>query len=545
MLRRLRNVLGLFLLGLFWLTSAFATPADSTFDAKTGTQWSPYLEWRIENSSYEGNPFDLEAKAVFVHQGTGETVTTRLFYDGGDTWAFRFTGTRTGDWAFQTVSDDEDLHGWTGTATIAENPDPEAHGFMKAFGSKWGWEGTEEAFVPQYVMGKTPRAYLTDEGRVDTARIDADIEEFVEGHGFTGFHFATGGDWFDGEDPDLGVYRALETVLRRVHTRGGASHIWMWGAKNEPDGSGPGPLIGGPMNEVDRRNLRYLAARLGPIPGWSMGYGFDTENAWATTDELDRWKAFLEARTGYDHFLGARVSADDKGLHGVEPRPPKPPLDAANNAPIGDEYLSWSGGDYTGYTSYRPLYPRYIQAMQHRPEMPSFEEDRFRLRNRPNWVYKDYSEELTRRGLWHSAMAGGVANIWGNLLPEEDEGGSQPYAIKDQIKTYARFFEDRFLKEMETVYGGPELRLVTPEGTHTLVYREDTDVVRLDLSEMDKRRPAVAVDAKKAYEEIDLGMLAPEAQTWEAPYRSDWAIAVGEWKKGGMERKKGREKEGR
>ena len=544
MLRRLRNALGLFLLGLFWLTSAFATPADSTFDAKTGTQWSPYLEWRIENSSYEGNPFDLEAKAVFVHQGTGETVTTRLFYDGGDTWAFRFTGTHPGDWTFQTVSADEDLHGWTGTATITENPDPEAHGFMKAFESKWGWQGTETAFVPQYVMGKTPRAYLQEDGRVDTLRIDADIEVFVEEHGFTGFHLRGGANWFDGEDPDVRFYRAVETFIQRVHKRGGACHLWLWGSgSREEEGEGPVALAGGPMSEVDRRNLRYLAARLGPIPGWSMGYGYDTENGWASREELDAWKAFLEGEMAYDHFLGARVGYDEKGLFAVEPQPPRPPHDAGFRSPIADRYTTWLGGDYTGYTSYRPLYPRYVQALYHRPEKPSFEEDRFRLRDSEQWSYKDYNEALTRRGLWHAAMAGGVANIWGNLLPEEDQGGSQPYAIRDQIKTYARFFEHRFLKEMQTVYEGPELRLVTPEGTHTIVYREDTDIVRLDLSRMDGRWPAVAVDAKKAYEEIDLGSLTPEVHTWEAPYHSDWAVAVGEWEKEGIEERKKREEE--
>ena len=161
--------------------------------------------------------------------------------------------------------------------------------------------------------------------------------------------------------------------------------------------------------------------------------------------------------------------------------------------------------------------------------LPPFlvEEDRFRLRNRPDWAYKDYSAELTRRGLWHSAMAGGIANIWGNLLPTADEGGSRPYPIKDQVKTYARFFEGRFLKEMETVYDGPELRLVTPEGTHAIVYREDADVVRLDLSGMQEALPAVAVDAKAPYREIEVGPLAPGRHTWEAPYRSDWAIAIG------------------
>ena len=41
--------------------------------------------------------------------------------------------------------------------------------------------------------------------------------------------------------------------------------------------------------------------------------------------------------------------------------------------------------------------------------------------------------------------------------------------------------------------------------------------------------PVVAVDAKKPYEEIEVGTLSPEQHTWEAPYRSDWAVAVGDF----------------
>ena len=40
---------------------------------------------------------------------------------------------------------------------------------------------------------------------------------------------------------------------------------------------------------------------------------------------------------------------------------------------------------------------------------------------------------------------------------------------------------------------------------------------------------AVAVDAKKPYAEISLGELRPRKNTWKAPYKSDWAVAVGEF----------------
>jgi len=283
------------------------------------------------------------------------------------------------------------------------------------------------------------------------------------------------------------------------------------------------------MNEQDQRNLRYLAARLGPLPGWSMGYGFDTENGVATLDQLDQWKAFLEDQLGWDHFLGARVGYDEKGLWALNPTPPRPPRDEHYRSEIRDEHTFWLGGDYIGYTSYRPLYERYVEAINHHPEKPSFEEDRFRLRNSEQWSYKDYDEVLTRRGLWHAALAGGVANIWGNLLPEADQEGSHPYRIKPLIKTYALFFEKRFLKDMQTEKKGEVLMLRTPDHKQIILYQEDTDEVTLNLAPRSGTLSAVAVDTKKAYQEIDIGSFSAQDHRWQAPYQSDWAIALGNY----------------
>lgn len=60
-------------------------------------------------------------------------------------------------------------------------------------------------------------------------------------------------------------------------------------------------------------------------------------------------------------------------------------------------------------------------------------------------------------------------------------------------------------------------------------YSEQTGEVRMDLSGADEGLAAVAVDTRKPYEEIDLGTLDAEEQIWEAPYRSNWAVAVGEY----------------
>ncbi len=114
----------------FLITTLLATKASSAQLDKTGTQWAPFIEWSIENPGFTENPFDLVATVTFVHTSSGETHTTEMFYDGGSTWKFRFTGTQIGTWTFTTSSSDADLNGNSGTVTINTNPDTGSKGFI-------------------------------------------------------------------------------------------------------------------------------------------------------------------------------------------------------------------------------------------------------------------------------------------------------------------------------------------------------------------------------------------------------------------------------
>ena len=102
---------------------------------RTGRQWMPVIEWELTNATFGGNPYDLEACAVFVHEPSGERRTTPMFYDGELLWKFRFTATRPGRWKLTTQSDDPDLDGHRGVVTI--KPNPTAYGFVTHVGNKW------------------------------------------------------------------------------------------------------------------------------------------------------------------------------------------------------------------------------------------------------------------------------------------------------------------------------------------------------------------------------------------------------------------------
>ncbi len=477
---------------------------------KQGTQWAPFMEWSLPNPTYSGNPYDLIATATFVHNGSGETHTTEMFYDGGDTWKFRFTGTRLGTWAVSTSSADSDLDGHQGTVTVTANSNPDIMGFVTNEDEKWvrqmGDNGDQvKAFVPQLVMINGPQGYYNDPSEVDN-----EINRFFGDHGFNGFHILVTCRWFqmnkqkcnqvNNGDPDPNTFEALELVITKAHGAGGIVHIWMWGDESR----GWTPKNFGYNDTEDQRLHRYIAARLGPLPGWTMGYGFDLWE-WTTKNQLQTWHNYMRQHLGWPHLLGAR----------------------ANKNQLNQIY---EGLDYSGYEQWRPDYDKYVETIERRPQKPSFSEDRFRIRN--NYPNKDYDEEMTRRGLWHSTMAGGVANIWGDLTghigANDGTDTSRSYTNAYQLKTNAEFFKDRFHKDLErcnSLTDGYCLQM--PDNTRFMFYKESTSSIQMDLSGMVGPQPAVAVDAKKAYAEIDLGMLSATNQTWNAPYSSDWAIAVG------------------
>jgi hypothetical protein len=506
------------LLNVALLAVCVAVEAAGTLPPKQLERDAGYVEWALEASDVAGNPFDLPATVIFTHPASGETRVTEMFFDGADVWRFRFAGDVTGVWSLRTRSPHPDLDGWTGSVRVSPPSAAAADGFVTGRGTRWAWAGTDRVFVPQLVMigGDDSDAgpALYDEPE----EVDALIREFIDWHGFTGFHVnRLAGFWFDSDggiavdpehqDPDPATFAALEGLISRAHAAGAMVHIWAWG--DAARGESPAALSGGINGPVDRRLQRYIAARLGPVPGWSMGYGFDLYE-WIEADELHAWHDFMQRQLGWPHLLGGRPQAPWSGTDHSGQR-------------------HWNAGlGYASYEHHRPSYAVYAAAMQTGLAQPVFSEDRFRVRSEGR--DKDYTEADTRRGLWRSTLAGGVANIWGQLATERRVGGTGVYGNRQQIKTYATFFfeRDRFRADLRPASRLSDgIALAAPDGTGYIVYREDADRIDVDLSAAGSALPAVAVDTRRGYAELDLGRLAPNGQTLHLPHRSDWAIAIG------------------
>ncbi len=466
----------------------------------TGNQLEP-MDLTFNNPSWSGNPYDLIATVTFSHASSDLTRTTEMFYAGNDEWKARFAGDLPGLWNYTSTSSDSDLNGLSGTIDIASSDNP---GFVQASGDKWIRTGSGEAFVPQFVMSANPNFFYDN-----PSKIDSDIALFIEDHGFNGLHVKVDCRWFDiytpictyidssDPNPDQRTFEALEQIILETYKAGGVVHIWVWG----DDERNQNAKKWGHNGTVDRRLQRYIAARLGPMPGWTMGYGFDLWE-WTNESQLNSWYDYMHDHMGWPHMLGARSSKNQ--------------LDQLSERM-----------DYSGYEQHRPDYNKYVETILTRPNKPSFSEDRFRVRDEGR--SKDYTLDETRQGLWRSGMSGGIANIWGYLQDGgSDDLGSAAYPNSAQLKLFSDFFNERYhisLERCNDLSNGYCLK--SPSNQQFLHYKENSGSIEIDLSNANATMPFMAIDTKTG--NLFTGEFEATFVTWNASYTSDWAIAIGDF----------------
>jgi hypothetical protein len=466
-------------------------------DKREGFMWK-CLEWSVGCVSCSGNLFGVLATVTFTHSDSGEKRVTEMFYDKDKMWKFRFTGTRPGMWTFKTESKVPELDGRSGTVIIKPNPNPNIKGFLTTQGNKFaiqvGNEGKLKAYrFNAYMNGHQFPRWESFEKFGDRRMVLASLDD-ARKHGFDTIFVHVNNNWFNlgtpkytdhkSRDPDPKTFEILENVITTVGEQGCRVHIWAWGdeaRKWTPIG------VGGKNGEPDRRLQRYIAARLGPLPGWTMGYGFDLQE-WTNEEDLRQWAEYMHKHMGWRHLLCGRGRANTE-------------LDVIS-------YSKYNVREYEQIL-------KDLNSDRKRPHL--YEERHTYLRN------GDLSMDGTRRFLWKLTMAGGMGCFWG-FYPKSKYPYPKPY----QLRCASEFWEGRFLLDMlpdNSLTDGYCLR--ASDHKHYVFYKEDTDSVRMDLSKLVGKGEAVAVDAKKAYEETKVRTLINKEHLWKAPYVSDWAIAVG------------------
>ncbi|MFQ5810881.1 MAG: DUF5060 domain-containing protein, partial [Armatimonadota bacterium] len=320
---------------------AFLTPGAAqaaNLADKTASMWE-CVEWTLTNPSYSGNPFDLIAKVTFTRRGSGRRHVTEMFYIGEQRWSFRFTGTATGQWDFATSSDDPDLDGHTGAVSVVPNDDRTIKGFLTHRGNRYaiqtGNDGRLEGYLLNVYMNQQDYEQQHEHptrilGHPSRAHLIHDYWNNTRDNGFNVYFLAVFYSWFrmgalsisdfasntdPGLDrPDPALFDTLELAIKHAHERGGRTHIWAWGDNDRKQT--PNHLGDGFRGQRHERLIRYIAARLGPLHGWTMNFGFDTIEMPNAEADCAWWADQMNRLMGWPHILTSRGwDSDSFGAH--------------------------------------------------------------------------------------------------------------------------------------------------------------------------------------------------------------------------------------
>jgi len=512
---------------LIYILSLFPIIMYSQNDlgATNGVLWK-YIEWEIPNVDFIDNPYDVIAKVSFVHDQSNKVINTEMFYDNNNKWKFRFTGTRLGTWKFVSTSINSQLDKHIGVVNISKNPSDGATGFLTNVGNKFAIQTTQDSvqgILFNVYMNQTKPNYSFRTGNYgDFINYSKEAKENGCSVIFSG---VVANSWFNfptmntdegiNLDPDPATFRKLEEMILAARSEGVLVHIWAWGdqsRKQTPINIGEG--ING---KEDKRLQRYIAARLGPIPGWSLGYGFDLHE-WTNSDQVHEWIEYLQNHFGWNHLLTAR------GMQFAQKS-------------IVNSYDGFGRLDANLFTTpYGPQsYGEVIEDISRDKTKPHFYEERHSYNRQDDPSTGTNGEwnldmEGTRRLMWWEAISGGVGGWFGFYEEESSPFGGHPYPNSEQLKTHREFWieKERFLINLEVDssfsngYG-----LKTPDYMNYIVYKENSNKLQFKTSNSDQILPIIALDTKLAYKEIYLGDLPAGDHNWELPYISDWVIAVG------------------
>jgi len=470
----------------------------------------------------------------FSHRESQRQITTEIFYAGNDQWKFRFTGAAVGIWDFTTSSEDPNLNGYTGTVNVDRQTDPKIKGFLTHVGNQFAIMDQDDqnlrGYVYQVYMNQQDFAqqYHQDKPRPldDTSRVD-DYWDDTQKAGFDIYFVFVAHSWLklgaldnsdrDGnENPDMQTFDNLEYIINYAHSRGGRTHIWAWGDNGRKQT--PNRLPGGVRSKVHQRLLRYIAARLGPLPGWAMNFGFDTIEMPNAEADTEWWADYLNQHFGWKHLLCSRGWESE--AFGI------------------NSYAGFTNAGYELVTTDKgPENYSEIVVDTHR-NRPLLYEERHTYNRWVNWPNRvpDHDRlnmDGTRRLLWWEIMAGGVGGFFGYFSNWFNEYGPFEgyYPHREQLRCARAFWRDRYMLGMERanylINEGYCLR--TLDDRNYVFYAEDTSSITYDIPEITGAERVIAVDVKKEYKEIDLGVKSQGRHTYNPGYISDWAIAVGDF----------------
>lgn len=459
--------------------------------------------------------FDIPAWVEFEHAESGEVRRTRFFSLAAGRVAFRFTGTRTGTWHYRTESELIALHGHRGSIDVVPQQNPARKGFLTQQRGEWqiaDFRGKPRPYrfhvymdgveFPTHSPAGTPQKLYDFE---DPAHFENYLDR-AQSLGFPAIFVHVGEPdlWMQrsdsGWEPNLRTFELLERMLEAAGARGVQIHLWKW--KDQQRKATPLVWPGGINGPVDKQLQRYIAARLGPLPGWSLSYGFDLFE-WVEEAPLNKWADFLDAEMGWPHALGARGHEFPAGKLRM----------ASYDGFARSVGLTTS---YAGPTGYREI----LEDRQKHADQPLVYEERHTYQ-RP-----DHQLDMngTRRLLWWTQMAGGAGLILGYYPEDIPAYAGYPYPRAEQLRAFGRFWTRHAQLHSEPCPETAQAYALCGAGKRIL-YKQNAKRIRFDTAGLPQRFQAEALDTVNGTR-LNLGWLTRGDIEFTAPRRSDWALAL-------------------
>jgi hypothetical protein len=347
------------------------------------------------NTSYSGNPFELEIDTTFTHRGSGTVIELPGYYAGNDTWKVAFMPTLKGLWDWETSSPDGDLDGKTGIYDHDKGGTP---GILKAHpehARKWHLTGGAYvlpiALRVEFFSEPASRTVFTEaadymqehELLMMETRLTEEYGQYENGR----HDFIFEGDWRNHEF-DLAIWDRFEERLAILAERGLGAHIMLYS-----DDAGTPGWSG--QSSTEMLVLRYLVARTAAYPIIVYNTGID----------------IAEYRSGSNiNWIGDRIRELDPYDHPVSSRQGG----GSGDLEMSDQTFDSRGDQHAEIDAFLDHFEN--------AEVPVSMDDAFFENGPVAYRWKDHEAEDIRRAAWKALAAGGL----GILMRGVGDGG-HPY----------------------------------------------------------------------------------------------------------------------
>ena len=331
------------------------------------------------NTSYTGNPFELELDVSFTHSGSGTTIVMPGYYAGDDTWKVGFMPSEEGDWAYQTLSVDPDLNAIEDTVHAVSSSNKGLLKAAAADGRKWRFADGTYLAVPVALRMN----FFSDEGTLAEFEAAADFVAANNMHMLDTRLQPESATMlaFDGDPADhrfnLEVWDRMEARMEALAERGLGAYIMAY-----TDDSGAPTWAA--QSATEELFLRYMVARLAGYPVVLWDTGIDVSE-YRTQADIDWFGTTVRALDPYDHPISSRAGGGSGDL-----------LMAGRTYESRGDQLALID-DMIGYFEAGDVPVGMFDAWGE---------------NRPSHPEKDFRPEDVRRSMWKALVAGGLAVIY-------------------------------------------------------------------------------------------------------------------------------------